>query len=112
MLDLRLAFRSAVIPLALALAACDQNNDAAINRAVQNRLGDQGVANEVQVTTLRRIVKLEGVVEDTKELNQAELAARDVKGVMAVDNRLVVKPSVGVTGATLPADPTPTTRVR
>jgi len=106
MLDLRYTLGIAVIPLALAMAGCS-NGDTAITQAVQDRLGDQGVASQVQVSTDRRIVKLEGVVANTQELNRAEIAAREVRGVMAVDNRLVLKPSVGVTGATLPGPSTP-----
>lgn len=107
MLDLRHALGIALFPLVSALGGCATNSDAAIDKAVQDRLYDQGVANQVQVSTDRRVVKLEGVVENTQERNQAEIAARQVRGVLAVDNRLVLKADVGVTGASLPASPLP-----
>ena len=83
----------------LALGACSQNDDE-ITRRVQDRLAASAVSDQVKVSTQRRIVHLEGVVQDTNELNRAEMSARDIPGVLGVDNRLVVQSPVNVTGAT------------
>lgn len=105
MLDSKLARRMLVIPFVFALTACS-DSDAALDKAVHDRLADEGVPNEqIKTTTVRRVVKLEGVVSDASELNRAEIAARSVRGVIGVDNQLVVKPKVDVTGATLPSYP-------
>jgi hypothetical protein len=82
-----------------ALAGCAQN-DAAISRRVQARLAEEGVTDQVKVTTERRVVVLEGVVADRSELNRVELAARNTPGIMGVDNRLVIQNPVNVTGGT------------
>jgi hypothetical protein len=98
----------------LALTACTAN-DSAITQRVQSRLSTDGVTDQVHVSTLRRIVKLEGVVADVRELNRAEMAAREVPGIMGVDNELIIQHPVNLTGATStppsappsgPADPT------
>jgi hypothetical protein len=104
MLHLRILALSA----ALALAGCSQNDDQ-ITRQVQDRLVQEGVADQVQVSTQRRIVTLEGVVNDVPELNRAEMAARNVPGILGVDNRLVVKNPVNVTGGQI-AEPGSTTK--
>lgn len=84
----------------LALGGCTEN-DKQITQRVQDRLAVEGVAPEqVHVSTLRRVVVLEGVVNDNTELNRAEMAAREVPGIMGVDNRLVVKNPVNTTSAT------------
>lgn len=107
MLDSKLARRILVIPFVFAMLTACSGNDSALDKAVQDRLADEGVPNQqIKTTTVRRVVKLEGVVSDTSELNRAEIAARSVKGVIGVDNQLVVKPQVDVTGATLPSYPT------
>jgi osmotically-inducible protein OsmY len=82
---------------ALALAACTQNDDE-ITRRVRDRLTNDGIADQVQVSTQRRIVTLEGVVNDVPEMNRAEMAARNVPGILGVDNRIVVKNPVNITG--------------
>jgi hypothetical protein len=84
----------------LALAGCTQN-DTQITHRVQDRLAEEGLANQVKVDTTRRVVKLEGVVADRGELNRAEMAARNTPGIMGVDNRLVVQNPVNVTGGSL-----------
>ncbi len=84
----------------LALAGCTQN-DTQITHRVQERLSEEGLANQVKVDTTRRVVKLEGVVADRAELNRAEMAARNTPGIIGVDNRLVVQNPVNVTGGTL-----------
>lgn len=91
----------------LALGACSQNDDE-ITRRVQDRLASSAVSDQVKVSTERRIVHLEGVVQDTNELNRAEMAARDIPGVLGVDNRLVIQNPVNTTGATAtPPSPSP-----
>lgn len=87
----------------LALAGCTQN-DTDITRRVQDRLAADGFSNQIKVETTRRVVKLEGVVADSKELNRAEMAARNTPGIMGVDNRLVVEAPVNVTGGTIDKD--------
>lgn len=97
-----------------ALGACTQN-DLEITRRVQARLADEGVTDQVKVTTERRVVVLEGVVADRAELNRVELAARNTPGIMGVDNRLVIQNPVNLTGAPRkegppsPAGPEPAT---
>ena len=90
----------------VALGACTQN-DTNITQRVQDRLAEAAVSDQVTVSTLRRIVHLEGVVHDTNELNRAEMAARNVPGVIAVDNRLVVQAGVTTTGGIMNAPPSP-----
>lgn len=91
---------------ALALFGCSQN-DSDITKQVQERLAAGAVTDQVHVSTQRRIVHLEGVVSDTNELNRAEMAARNVPGILAVDNRLVVQNPVNLTGATATPPPAP-----
>jgi hypothetical protein len=93
MLGLRTIGMSAL----LMLGACSAN-DTQITKNVQERLAADGLTEDVHVTTQRRIVHLDGVVDDTNELNRAEMAARNVPGVLGVDNRIVVKNPVNVTG--------------
>lgn len=102
MLDLRIIAVSAL----LALGACTQN-DVEITRRVQARLADEGVTDQVKVTTERRVVVLEGVVADTSELNRIELAARNTPGILGIDNRLVVQNPVNLTGAQPKTPPSP-----
>jgi osmotically-inducible protein OsmY len=98
--DAMLRMRTIAVLAMLALGACTEN-DTHITQRVQDRLAVEGVAPEqVHVSTLRRVVVLEGVVNDNAELNRAEMAARQVPGIMGIDNRLVVKNPVNTTGAT------------
>ena len=95
-----LHLRTIAVSAMLALAACSQN-DNEITQRVQDRLTAEGVSpNQVHVKTERRVVTLEGVVANASELNRLEMAARDVPGIMGIDNRLVVQAPVNVTGAT------------
>jgi osmotically-inducible protein OsmY len=100
MLDLRIAAATALI----ALGACSQN-DLELTRRVEARLADAGVADQVKVTTERRVVVLEGVVANRAEINRIELEARATPGIMGVDNRLVVQQPVNVTGGELEGTP-------
>jgi hypothetical protein len=98
MLDLRRTLRPFAAAAVLVLAACTQNDDT-ITREVETQIQIEAPTEQVKVTTSRRIVRLDGVVNDSAELNRIDAAARRVPGVLAVDNRLVVKPSVNTTGA-------------
>lgn len=102
MLNLRIVAVSAL----LALGACAQN-DMEITRRVQARLADEGVTEQVKVTTERRVVVLEGVVADNAELNRVEMAARNTPGIMGVDNRLVIQNPVNLTGGGSKPPPSP-----
>jgi hypothetical protein len=100
MLDLRTIGLSVL----LAVSGCSAN-DSQITKSVQDRLAADGLTDDVHVKTERRIVHLDGVVDDTNELNRAEMAARNVPGVLGVDNRIVVKNPVNVTGSEWERDP-------
>jgi osmotically-inducible protein OsmY len=92
--------RTIVVFAMLALGACT-DNDRQLTQRVQDRLAVEGLSpDQVQVRTVRRVVVLQGLVSDPAELNRAEMAARQVEGIIGVDNRLVVKSQVNVTGAT------------
>ena len=95
-----LHFRTIALFAVLALGGCTQN-DTEITHRVQDRLSEEGFGNQIKVDTTRRVVRLEGVVADSQELNRAEMAARNTPGIMGVDNRLVVQNPVNVTGGTL-----------
>ena len=103
MLDLRTIGLSGLLAL-LALGAC-ASNDAKITTSVQERLAADGLTDDVTVTTERRIVRLDGVVEGVNELNRAEMDARNVPGVLGVDNRIVVRKAVNVTGGEIAQPP-------
>lgn len=93
MVDLRIIALSGL----LALAACGQT-DREITRGVEARLASEGVAEQVKVTTERRVVVLEGVVADRATADRIEVAARHTPGILGVDNRLVVQAPVDLTG--------------
>lgn len=95
-----LQLRTIAMFAVLALAGCTQN-DTQITQRVQDRLAKEGLTNQINVDTTRRVVKLEGVVSDRAELNRAEMAARNTPGIMGVDNRLVVQNPVNVTGGSM-----------
>jgi osmotically-inducible protein OsmY len=101
MLDLGQSVRLAAAVAVLALAACTQS-DAYLTQRVETQIQIEAPTEQVRVTTERRVVRLEGVVNDSAELNRIDAAARRVPGVLAVDNRLVVKPPVSTTGAEPP----------
>jgi osmotically-inducible protein OsmY len=98
MLDLPQILRFAAAGAVLAVAACTRPDDDLTQR-VETEIKADVPAEQVKVTTSRRVVMLEGVVNDNAELNRIDAATRRVPGVLAVDNRLVVKPTVGTTGA-------------
>lgn len=101
-----LQIRSLAMVAVLALAGCTEN-DTQITHRVQDRLAQEGLANQIKVDTTRRVVKLEGVVADRAELNRAEMVARNTAGIMGVDNRLVVQNPVNVTGGSMETTPQP-----
>lgn len=101
MLDLRRTVRLVAAVSVFATAACTQGDDY-LTRRVEATIQAEAPAEQVKVTTLRRVVTIEGVVNDNAELNRIDAAARRVPGVLAVDNRLIVKPSVDTTGAPAP----------
>lgn len=101
MLDLRRTVRLVAATAVFAVAACTQNDDSLTQR-VEVTIRAEVPAEQVKVSTSRRVVTLEGVVNDNAELNRIDAAARRVPGVLAVDNRLIVKPPVGTTGAPTP----------
>lgn len=103
MLDLRLTLRTTAAVALFALAACTQN-DAYLTQRVEAEIQTAAPAEQVKVTTVRRVVTLEGVVDNNAEINRIDAATRRVSGVLAVDNRLVVKPTVNTTGGE-PATP-------
>ena len=101
MLDLRRTSRLAAAAGLLVVAACSQS-DENLTRRVEAQIQLETPAEQVKVSTDRRVVRLEGVVNDNAELNRIDAAARRVEGVLAVDNRLIVKPPVSTTGADQP----------
>ncbi len=68
-------------------------SDAAISTAVQEKLTSDRVSHflHVNVTTERGIVTLSGMVATKTERSQAERLARQVKGVLKVNNTLQIK---------------------
>jgi len=79
--------------------------DTAITAAVKTALAaDPSLsALHIDVTTTQGSVRLEGPAPDTKSRQRAEVLALAPKGVVGVDNRLVVQPTPGS-----PAAPAPT----
>lgn len=75
--------------------------DAAITAAVKTALAaDPSLsALQIDVTTTQGSVRLNGPAPDTKSRERAEVLAMAPKGVVAVDNRLVVTPTQGSTAA-------------
>jgi osmotically-inducible protein OsmY len=98
MLDLSRTARLVAAIALFGVAACTKNDDS-LSQRVEASIQAEVPAEQVKVTTLRRVVMLEGVVNDAAELNRIDAAARRVPGVLALDNRLVVKPAVNTTGA-------------
>lgn len=104
MLDLRRTVRLVATVAVLATAACTQGDDY-LTRRVEAMIQTEAPAEQIKVSTVRRVVTIEGVVNDNAELNRIDAAARRVPGVLAVDNRLIVKASVDTTGAPDPIPP-------
>jgi hyperosmotically inducible periplasmic protein len=69
-------------------------DDAAITTSVKTRLfDDKDVAgSSISVETLNGTVMLSGFAKNGLEKNRAEKIARDVKGVMAVKNEILIRP--------------------
>jgi hypothetical protein len=102
MLDLGRTVRLGAAAALLVFAACTQT-DEYLTQRVETQIRVEVPSEQVKVSTERRIVRLEGVVNDNAELNRVDATVRRVPGVLAVDNRLVVKPPVDVTGADRPS---------
>ncbi len=88
--------------------------DAAITAAVKTALAaDPSLsAVHIDVTTTHGSVRLDGPAPDTKSRARAEVLAMAPKGVLAVDNRLVVPPARTPNSAVIaatPAAPVPAT---
>ena len=69
-------------------------DDATITASVKARFVDDKTvdAGAINVQTLKGTVLLAGFAKSAAEKNQAESIARNVKGVTAVRNELVVRP--------------------
>jgi hyperosmotically inducible periplasmic protein len=92
----------AALGLSLALAgnaALANNNseqpvaDTVITTKVKAELArdDATKARDINVTTVDGVVTLSGAVDSSAEKKKAEKDARNIKGVMSVDNQLTVK---------------------
>ena len=68
-------------------------NDASISTAVQTKLTSDSVANfpRIDVDTERGVVSLNGVVETAAQRARAERLARQVDGVIRVNNNLQIQ---------------------
>jgi osmotically-inducible protein OsmY len=82
--------RTTLIALTVALAACN-NTDARTTEGVKERLAREPNPELVDVTTRDRIVTLRGFVDSPAEQQRLESAAREIPGVLGVDNRLGIK---------------------
>ncbi|MBX3225666.1 MAG: BON domain-containing protein [Labilithrix sp.] len=92
--------RLVMVVLAGALFACG-GTDADVNRRVSIRLNREPTpAEQLTVTTHKRVVRLKGVVHSQAERERLERAAREVDGVAGVENQLVVEAPVELTAGT------------
>ena len=89
-----------LIALALMLLACNQS-DARVTEGVKGRLAREPDPEIVDVTTRDGIVTLRGFVDTPAEADRLEAATREIRGVLAVDNRLEVRKPVATTAADL-----------
>ncbi|SBW00126.1 putative Osmotically inducible periplasmic protein [uncultured delta proteobacterium] len=74
-------------------SAGEYMDDAAVTTKVKGKfVGQKGLDSlDIKVVTVDGTVTLMGDVDDKAQIGLAEKVAREVKGVKAVDNRLVVK---------------------
>lgn len=67
--------------------------------------GDSMVkATQVNVETFKGVVQLSGFVDTQDAKNRAEQLARNVRGVVRVENNIIVKPVAGAEGSSASAD--------
>ena len=90
-----------------------QVDDAVITSSVKAALlGDPSIKSlDFQVETRKGTVQLSGFVDDQKQIDQALMLARGVKGVVNVENGLTVKSAPATLGSGID-DTTVTTRVK
>ena len=74
-------------------SASDAADDARISAIIRNRFAgdDELAAAKLQVVTVRRVVALKGTVSEFEQRDRAVRLARDVEGVIRVQNQLVVR---------------------
>jgi len=84
----------------LGLTACNRTDDR-ITDGVKSRLAREPDPEIVEVTTRDGIVTLNGFVDSPQEGDRLEAAAREIRGVMAVNNRLEIRKPVATTAADL-----------
>jgi osmotically-inducible protein OsmY len=91
------------LTVALALFACNatKSNDTRITTDVKDRLAQDPAAQAVDVATNGGIVVLRGYVDDEGQRGRLDDTARQVKGVLAVDNELEIRRPPTVTSAPL-----------
>jgi len=95
----RIAAFSLVVA-SVALAGCD-GEDADLTRKVKDEVAKEAPIEQLQITTQRRIVTLDGVVDEPAEVDRVHAAARRVPGVLGIYNRVRTKSVVSTTGAAL-----------
>ncbi len=80
--------------LTFAVLGDSRSNPAVFDRVLKNMAADPSLsAVHIDVTTTHGSVRLDGPAPDTKSRARAEVLAMAPKGVLAVDNRLVVPPA-------------------
>jgi osmotically-inducible protein OsmY len=74
-------------------SSAEASQDARISTIIRNRFAaDSGLAAaRLQVVTSRRVVTLKGTVPDFEDRDRAERLARDVEGVVRVQNQVAVR---------------------
>jgi len=98
-----------VLSVVVALSGCQSTtgktagqtmSDATISTAVQTKLTSDRVSNftRVDVDTERGVVNLSGVVQSPEQRSRAEQLARQVDGVVRVNNNLQVQNQAPKTG--------------
>jgi len=87
------------LPVVLVVLAACSRADARLNDAVRDAVGHEPTALRVEIVTTERIVTLTGIVPTEDDRDRIERRAREVPGVLGVDNRLAVAGPVQTTGA-------------
>jgi osmotically-inducible protein OsmY len=99
----RAAFSALAVTAALALTACARP-EGELQRRIEDRLRAEHVASEIDVSVDRRVVTLRGAVDSEGERTHVEDVVRSVEGVLAVDDRLLVRQPPFLTAATPDAE--------